>query len=186
MTYAKVHIINAPYHIDKDYSYHLPIELEKKVKVGSVVVVPFGGANKQKLGLVTEICGECECSTTKPVLGVPGKYMFVDGEMLEMCKFMKEHLFCSLGDAASCVIPSGLGVKNVKVYSRDKESVKSLSELNHSSLTVLNEIEKNGEMSETQLRSTFGAGAVSCVIALEKMGLLKSYDDFECKVNTKS
>ena len=185
MTYAGVHIINAPYHIDKLYSYHLPIELEKKVKIGSIVVVPFGGANKQKLGLVTELFNECDCNTTKPVLGVPGKYMFVDGEMLDMCKFMKEHLFCSLGDAASCVLPSGLGVKNVRIYCRSHDK-QPMPELNHSSLSVLNEIEKNGEMSETQLRSTFGAGAVSCVRALEKMGLLKSHDDFECKVNTKS
>jgi primosomal protein N' len=87
------------------YTYHLPSELEKKVKVGSVVVVPFGGGNKQKLGIVTEICDKCEHEVTKPVLGVPGKYLFVDTELLELCKFMKEHLFCSLGDAASCVLP---------------------------------------------------------------------------------
>lgn len=185
MIFAKVHILNAPYHIDKAYSYHLPIELEKKVKIGSIVVVPFGGANKQKLGLVTEISDKCDCNTTKPVLGVPGKYMFVDGELLELCKYMKEHLFCSLGDAASCVLPSGLGVKNVRMYTRNDKPVSSFS-LNHSSVSILNEIEKNGEMSETQLKATFGSGAVACVRALEKMELLSSHDDFECKVGSKS
>lgn len=186
MTYAKVHIINAPYHIDKAYTYHLPMELEEKVRVGSVVVVPFGGGNKQKLGLVTEICDKCEFSATKPVLGVPGKYMYIDGEMLELCKFMKEHLFCSLGDAAACVLPSGLGVKNAKFYKAVADTDKENSGLNHSSLTVLAEIEKRGEMSESELKAMFGQGAVSCVRALEKMGLLSSRDDFECKVNTKS
>ncbi|MBR2022013.1 MAG: hypothetical protein IJ939_06200, partial [Clostridia bacterium] len=172
MTYAKVHVINAPYHIDKDYSYHLPIELEKKVGIGSIVVVPFGGANKQKLGLVTELCSECDCKTTKPVLGVPGKYMFIDEEMLEMCKFMKEHLFCSLGDAASCVLPSGLGVKNVRVYRRNTEGENNLSGLNHASLSVLNEIEKNGEMSETELRNTFGAGFANTIVPYANSGEL--------------
>ena len=125
MTFATVHIINAPYHIDKAYTYHLPLELEKKVRIGSVVVVPFGGGNKQKLGLVTEICTESDCKITKPVLGVPGKYMFVDEELLQLCKFMKEHLFCSLGDAVSCVLPSGLGVKSTKVYFvKDKKNEK--------------------------------------------------------------
>ena len=186
MTYAKVHVISAPYHIDKAYTYHLPIELEKKVRVGSVVVVPFGGGNKQKLGIVTEVCSRCEYETTKPVLGVPGKYFFVDTEMLELCKFMKEHLFCSLGDAASCVLPSGLGVKSVKRYSANPDKNKDEFSLNQASLTVLSEIHRNGEMSETELRDTFGSGAVSCVRALEKMGLCSSYDDFECKVNSKS
>ena len=73
MTFAKVHIISAPYHIDKAYTYHLPMELENRVKIGSVVVVPFGGGNKQKLALVTEICSQSDCVITKPVLGVPGK-----------------------------------------------------------------------------------------------------------------
>ena len=92
------------------------MELEKKVKIGSVVVVPFGGGNKQKLGIVTEVTNDGGNVMTKPVLGVPGKYLFVDGELLELCKFMKEHLFCSVGDAVSCVLPSGLGVKNTRVY----------------------------------------------------------------------
>ncbi len=186
MNYVKVHIINAPYHIDKAYTYHLPMELESKVKTGSIVVVPFGGGNRQKLGLVTEVSDKADCKTTKPVLGVPGKYMFVDQELLELCKFMKEHLFCSLGDAASCVLPSGLGVKSVKVYSRNPDTSVSVENLNHSSVSILNEIEKQGEMSETELRSTFGAGAVACVRALEKLSLVSSRDDFECKVNTKS
>ena len=186
MTYAKVHIINAPYHIDKAYTYHMPIELSEKVRVGSVVVVPFGGGNKQKLGIVTEICDKSEHEITKPVLGVPGKYMFVDEELLELCKFMKEHLFCSLGDAASCVLPSGLGVKSVKIYTRNPDVMPDDYELNHSSVSVLTEIEKNGKMSETELKKMFGAGAVSCVRALEKMRLLMSHDDFECKINSKS
>ena len=186
MTFAKVHIINAPYHIDKAYTYHLPIELEKKVKCGSIVVVPFGGGNKQKTGLVTELCSHSDCAVTKPVLGVPGKYMFVEKELLELCKFMKEHLFCSLGDAASCVIPSGLGVKNTKVYSvKDGINTDDFT-LNHSSLSVLAEIGKRGEMSEGELKSAFGTGAVACVRALEKMGLLSSYADYECKIGTKS
>lgn len=186
MTFAKVHVINAPYHIDKDYTYHLPAELSKKVRVGSVVVVPFGGGNKQKIGLVTELCDKSEYEITKPVLGVPGKYMFVDGELLELCKFMKEHLFCSLGDAASCVLPSGLGVKSTKVYSVKENADKSGYNLNHSSLTVLSELEKHDEMSETELKKMFGTGAVACARTLEKMGLCTSHDDFECSINSKS
>lgn len=186
MTYAKVHIISAPYHIDKAYTYHLPMELEKKVKIGSVVVVPFGGGNKQKLGIVTEVTNDGGNVMTKPVLGVPGKYLFVDGELLELCKFMKEHLFCSVGDAVSCVLPSGLGVKNTRVYQPSENADADSFCLNHSSVSVLSEIQKRGEMSEGELKSVFGTGAVACARALEKMGLCTSHEDYECRVNTKS
>lgn len=186
MTYAKVHIISAPYHIDKAYTYHLPMELENKVKIGSVVVVPFGGGNKQKLALVTEICGQSDCEITKPVLGVPGKYLFVDRELMELCMYMKEQLFCSVGDAAGCVLPSGLGVKSTRVYRAVQNENKAEFGLNHASLSVLSELEKTDGMSESELKRMFGSGAVACVRALEKMGLCVSHDDFECKINTKS
>lgn len=186
MTFAKVHIISAPYHIDKAYTYHLPMELENKVRIGSVVVVPFGGGNKQKLAVVTEMCSESDCKTTKPVLGVPGKYFFVDRELMELCMYMKEHLFCSVGDAAGCVLPSGLGVKSTRVYNAVSDAPKEAVTLNHASLSVLSELEKSDGMSESELKKLFGNGAVACVRALEKMGLCTSHDDFECKINSKS
>ncbi len=186
MLYAKVHIINAPYHIDKAYSYNLPQHLENKVQIGSVVVVPFGGANTRKLALVTEITAECDCEKTKPVLGVPGKYMTIDDELLQLCKFMKEHLFCSVGSAASCILPSGLGVKSIKAYSVADNGEINTEKLNHASLSVLAAIEKLGKMSEDEIKESFGRGAITCARSLEQIGVLSSHEDFVCKINTKS
>ncbi len=186
MLYALVHILNAPYHIDKPYSYHLPSELCDKVTAGSIVVVPFGGANRQRCGIVTEVTDKCDCEVTKPVLGVPGKYMYVGGEMLELCKFMKEHLFCSLGDAAKSVLPSGLGVKNVKMYKRVKDTEASGKGLNDASLTVLSALDENMGISETELKKQYGKGTDACLRALERLGLCESFEGFECKINEKS
>ncbi len=186
MLFAKVHIINAPYHIDKPYSYNLPSHLENKVQIGSVVVVPFGGANTRKLALVTELSEQSDCQKTKPVLGVPGKYMTIDNELLELCKFMKEHLFCSVGNAASCILPSGLGVKSTRVYKASGNVNLDKGTLNYASLSVLSGVEKMGEMTEEEIKETFGKGALTCTQVLEKMGLLISREDYTCKVNTKS
>ena len=186
MLYALVNILNAPYHIDKAYTYHLPSQLEEKVTVGSVVVVPFGGANKQRCGIVTGICDKTDCKTTKPVLGVPGRYMYVDAEMLEMCKFMKEHLFCSIGDAASCVLPSGLGVKTVMEYMRTVTDDAAYSSVNSSSEAILRSFEDGVYASETDIISRFGRGTQACLRALEKLGLCTSRECYECKINEKS
>ncbi|MBP3579771.1 MAG: primosomal protein N' [Clostridia bacterium] len=186
MLYARVHILNAPYHIDKPYTYSLPAQLENKVSVGSVVVVPFGGANKQRCGVVTELTNNTDYSVTKPVLGVPGKYMHVGSEMLEMCKFMKEHLFCSLGDAASCALPSGLGVKSVRYYKRITHSLPEGHGLNNSSLTVLAALKEDEYISETDLMKNYGKGVRACIRALEKLDLCVSEERFECKINEKN
>ena len=186
MLYALVHILNAPYHIDKPYTYHLPAELENKVTAGSVVVVPFGGANRQRCGIVAEVTDKCDCDVTKPVLGVPGKYMYVGGEMLELCRFMKEHLFCSLGDAARCVLPSGLGVKSVRMYRKAKGIEVSGKGLNDASVTVLSALDENRQISETELKAQYGKGTDACLRALEKLGLCIASEGFECKINEKS
>ena len=186
MLYALVHILNAPYYIDKPYTYHLPAQLENKVSAGSVVVVPFGGANKQRCGIVTEISDKTQCSVTKPVLGVPGKYMHIGTEMLELCKFMKQQLFCSLGDAACCVLPSGLGVKSVRRYKKNKGVSAEGYGLNHSSSTVLSNLSDEEFISETELVSSFGKGVQACLRALEKMGLCTCEEGFECKINEKN
>lgn len=186
MLYAAVNILNAPYHIDKPYTYHLPTQLENKVRVGSVVVVPFSGANKQRCGVVTAISVTTDCKTTKPVLGVPGKYMYIDGEMLEMCKFMKEQLFCSFGDAASCVLPSGLGVKKVKMFKKNEGATGEGCGLNKAALNVLESLSETEYTSETDIAHNFGKGAKNCLNALEKLGLCSFTEDFECKINEKN
>ena len=77
MRYAKVHVLNIPYHADKPYTYHIPSQLEDRINVGSVVVVPFGGGNKLKNGIVTDVSDKAGCEKTKPVAGVPAKYLHV-------------------------------------------------------------------------------------------------------------
>lgn len=49
--FANVRILNAPFPIDKSYCYEVPLQLEKHLQPGSVVVVPFGGGNSTKMRL---------------------------------------------------------------------------------------------------------------------------------------
>jgi len=186
LLYATVHVLNVPYHADKSYTYHIPSQLEAKISVGSVVVVPFGGSNRLKNAIVTSISDSTDCKKTKPVSGVPGKYLYVRKELLELCSFMKEHLFCSFGDAVKCVLPSGLGVKAVKIYVPCKDAKTDDSLLNHAAVSIFSALQREGSLSETQLRDSFGPGAVSCARALEKMGLCCSEDGFECRINRKN
>ena len=186
MRYVGVHILNIPYHADKTYTYHVPSQLEDRITVGSVVVVPFGGGNKLKNGIVTVMSDSTDCKKTKPVAGVPGKYLYVRKELLELCSYMKEHLFCSFGDAVKCVLPSGLGVKAVKVFTPNEGANAENVLLNHAARTVLSTLLKEKSLSETELRENFGPGAVPCAKALEKMGLCSSEDGYECRVNKKN
>ena len=188
MLYASVRILNAPYNIDKSYDYHVPLHLEDRISEGSIVVVPFGGGNKTRNALVEKLKTDTKVKQTKPVLGVPGKYLFIKKELLELCKFMSEHLFCSVGDAARCIIPSGVGVGSVPFYylGENGEENAAKASLNQVSKNVLEYIIRNGRVSESELKSHFGVGAVQCAKALTGLGICETENGYECRVNTKS
>ena len=45
--YVSVHILDAGFRLDREYSYFLPPELRDRVRKGTLLVVPFGVSNKQ-------------------------------------------------------------------------------------------------------------------------------------------
>ena len=187
MLYASVRILNAPYAIDRSYCYHIPLQLEDAVRPGSVVVVPFGGGNSTKNGVVEAVSDVASCEKTKPVLGVPGKYMYVKPELLELCHFMSDRLFCSVGDAVRCVLPSGLGVKRAVFYTPvSADECAKAGSVNAAALNMLDYMRRMGRVSASELRAHFGSAASAGAKVLTSLGLCRSEDGYECHINSKN
>ena len=105
--YAKIHLLDNPYCIDNEYTYFIPHDLSEVVKVGSFVVVPFGNSNRTQIGLVVETnCDEPD-SKTKSVKTVISDEIRLSETDIELCRFMKEHTLCTIGDAVHSMIPAG-------------------------------------------------------------------------------
>ncbi len=106
--YVGVYLLDAPYHIDREYAYYLPVTLCDDVRVGSLVAVPFGGGNRRSYAVVTSRTGQSELEKVKPVLAVlPDRFSLTE-EMLGLCFFLREHTLCSLGDAVRCLLPGAV------------------------------------------------------------------------------
>ena len=101
---CKVYILDAPYHIDRPFDYLLGCE----ARVGAIVRVPFGKADKLRYGVITEISEACEINGgLKWVSAVlTDRYELTD-EMLKLCFFMKEYTLCTFGEAVRCILPPG-------------------------------------------------------------------------------
>ena len=188
MLYANVRILNLPYSADKSYEYQIPLQLEEKVKPGSIVLVPFGGANKVQTALVQSISNKNMFKKNiKPVLSAPGKYMFVKKELLELCLFMSEKLLCSVGEAAKCVLPAGLGVQKTSFYSLNEEKTGNLPEeiRNSAASDIIKHLSNCKSASETELAGLFGYAASNCMKKLVSLGICSSFEDYTCKVSEK-
>lgn len=188
--FASVRILNAPYTIDKSYCYRVPLQLEKSIRPGSIAVVPFGGGNSAKNAVVESLSetADFESDKIKPILGVPGKYMYIKPELLKLCHFMSDRLFCSVGDAAKCVLPSGLGVRRAVFYvpAENASDIGKPDTVNASAQNMFDYILRAGRVSITELRAQFGSAASSGAKALCELGLCDTEDGYECAVNTKN
>ena len=102
--YCEVYIFDAPYHIDRPFDYFCPEPLER----GEIVRVPFGRANRLRLGVVAALKENADTSVgIKAVHSVLRDRPPLTEEMLGMCLFLKEYTLCTFGEAAKTVLPPG-------------------------------------------------------------------------------
>ena len=120
--YARVYLLDAPFCIDRIYDYYIPHEMREKVAKGSFVSIPFGGGNRQKLGVVFDISETTEANNPKPIREVVSTDISLDEKMLDLALFMKDQTLCTIGDAIHAMIPSSALSKLIEYY-RPKEDI---------------------------------------------------------------
>ena len=130
-TVAKIALQGATLSFDKLYSYTVPENFN--VSVGQRVLVPFGKGNLKKQGMVFEVSTE-DTKGLKPIISVIDSSPVLTEELIEMCKYMQESIFCTYYDAVNAMLPSGITHKLINFYSANEEFVSSL--LNEQELLV--------------------------------------------------
>ena len=117
---AKVYILDAPYSLDRPFDY----AADPTLRAGAIVRVPFGKANRLRLGIVTAV-GESSDeevggATIKPVHSTVAEQFALSPEMLGLCLFLKSHTLCTLGEAVRAVLPPGAlsDTENIKYRRR--------------------------------------------------------------------
>ena len=102
--------MDVPYHADCEYDYYASDALQSELTVGSLVIVPFGAANRQKVAIVTSIGSDAEYETNKikHISSVMSSCFSLDEKMMGLCRFMKSTTLCTIGDAVKCMVPTSL------------------------------------------------------------------------------
>ncbi|QEY34032.1 primosomal protein N' [Caproiciproducens galactitolivorans] len=116
-TVAKVAVEKTVYHFDKAFDYCVPETLLADAKPGCRVIVPFGGANSKRQGIILAITEQKVADCLKPILAVLDKAPLLSNEGLQLVSWMKEHYFCTLFDAVKLLLPAGLNLKIRTEYS---------------------------------------------------------------------
>lgn len=104
---VKIAVEQATFSFDKLYSYLWPQDLGEP-QVGIRVLVPFGGGNRTRQGLVMECIEQTETAGLKTVLSAMDTIPLLSPEMVSLARFMQERTFCTLFDAVRAMLPTGL------------------------------------------------------------------------------
>ncbi len=117
--YANVLIEYSAKSIDKTFTYIIPEELKKDIKVGMKVLVPFG--SKIINGFVTGITDTfTDTYELKEIKDIVDKYLVLNKELLELGEYLQKKTLCTKIAAYQTMLPSSLKVKEQKVKDYSK------------------------------------------------------------------
>ncbi len=108
MLIADVILEQTAFSFDKPYGYAVPPTLRETVKPGCRVVVPFGKGNTHRQAVVLELYEDKNDIPYKEIYRSIDSTPILTEEMLDMCKWMHEHCFCTYFDAVKAVLPTGI------------------------------------------------------------------------------
>ncbi len=118
MLIANVVIEQTAYSFDKPYGYTVPEGLRISAKIGCRVVVPFGKGNSGRQGIIFSLDDIEDDIGYKSVISVIDIEPVLSAELISMCEWMHENLFCTYFDAVKAALPVGITFKVCELISK--------------------------------------------------------------------
>ncbi|MDF2513818.1 MAG: hypothetical protein K0S04_3684 [Herbinix sp.] len=111
--YADIIIDISHENLDKTYQYAIPIDLEEKATIGSLVVVPLGKGNRRINGYIVGLSMEPKISVEriKPIYEVAHGAPVIESHLIYLAYYIKENFGGTMNDALKTVIPVRKAVK---------------------------------------------------------------------------
>ena len=106
-----VAVSNATFHFDKLYTYAVMPDQQDTVRLGSMVLVPFGRGSRARMGVVLACDAEPESAKLKFLFDVAPASACLTPELLRLAHFLKERTFCTYYEAVKAGIPYGAQYK---------------------------------------------------------------------------
>ncbi|MBR5270850.1 MAG: primosomal protein N', partial [Clostridia bacterium] len=181
---AKVVVDNRSRHTDKIFDYIVPEEIEKTINIGSRVLVPFSGANKEIEGFCVGFSQESEAKRLKEIIKLANDTNAFDEEMLEVIEYMHNKYLAPYIDIIHSIVPSGTSLKSEEWIVIDNITPQR-STNRERIIQIL--FENGGAIMSSVLYSMFQTDIRASVRDMIKKGVLKreyrsSYDVGEKKI----
>ena len=172
---AEIVIDGAAGSFDRCYTYAIPEYLLEKAKPGCRVTIPFGKGNIKKQGMILSVFEAETTDKTKEIYSVTDHEPILNDEMLKMCIWLKETVFCTYFDAIHAMIPSGLNYKLNDFYSANFEFCSS-SLLNDQEKAIFEFLSNSGEQPIKRIEQIFENCDETLKSLYEKQAIIKTQE----------
>ena len=143
---AEVIINTIAKELNKTYDYIVPVSIEKDIKIGSRVFVPFG-RTKQEEGFVLNLKGRSEFAN-KEITKLEDNIL--NKKNIDLAKIMAKRYFCNISDCIRLMLPPGNATK--KMQNRIKDKTANFVYLKREIEEIEFDIEEGNIKSEKQKR----------------------------------
>ncbi len=190
MIYADIIIDISSDKLDRSFQYRVPDRLEKEIKMGMVVSIPFGNSNQLRKGYVTGLSGEpkVEPSRLKEIAGCCSAEETTESRLITLAAWMKKNYGSTMIQALKTVLPIKEKIKaKEKRYLclsiSEEKAEETLAQLENTRFKararLLRELLKEKRLDYTLASKELGATA-SVVKKMEEQGILHiEYDEVQ-------
>ena len=93
--------------LDKIFQYRVPSHMEGELSIGMEVLVPFGKGNRMTKGYAVDFSENCDydLSKVKEIAEISRKGMAIEGKLVALAAWMKEHYGGTMIQALKTVLP---------------------------------------------------------------------------------
>ncbi|MEG0127822.1 primosomal protein N' [Clostridium sp.] len=181
---ASVIVSNSSREVDREFDYKIPESLEDLVKVGSLVIIPFGLYNNYIEGIVVDIkeISQYDLSKVKYIADVLHSDLSLSEKDINLAKYIRNYYLSTLSDALNLMLPPRKNIKQ-DIYIKYISKVDGITKTEDNILDYLNEV---GEVTLEKLNKDLNSKVkFSQIASLQKRGALEYRKDFTKLKNEK-
>jgi len=104
--------------LNRTFDYKIPNEYSDKIKIGSIVLVPFGRMKRLEEGFVINIKEKSDFETKE--IAKICENEFLNEEKIEIANWMAKRYFCNLSECIKLMLPPGTTNKEVEKRIKEK------------------------------------------------------------------
>lgn len=164
-TYAEV-ILPLPLH--STFTYHIPDELNGKIKIGHRVIVPFG-MKKFYTGIVSSLSPIApQGYEIKDIFSILEDYPIIKHPQQKLWQWIADYYMCTIGDVFKAAIPAGLKVESETFVELNPDfEISDANGLNEREIIISQTLDHNGKLTPGEIERK--TGFKNCGMIISRM-----------------